>query len=477
MLLLRDDRARAECASLQQQHTELVGAVHRGEADLARVQSEKLFATMRAALGSRMYDSMIPPEVREVLASGRVPGGTEIHALFDKLPFLGKQELGERGRSAFTRSVSEFLHYYESSGTTGSPSAAPKAIDDLVVNTINIGEMWGRFLRPEDVGLILINAPFAPAAYQFEKILEYLQVMSFRPWVDNITGDYTRVLRLVEELEANVFIGPPSRLLEMVQFAYRKGLPAPRFDRLLLMAEQTGESFVRHLERLTGATAYVASYGSSETGTPAVTCGHRKLHLQPQSFLLELVDDEGVRRVTGAADRGELVITTLDMPARPLLRYRTGDLVEIDDTPCPCGLSLPVLNTLGRAQDLLVLEENGIRQGDLEAALWADEPVGGTVFNYMMVVKNHRVLVLVTTDGDGSDEWSARLAGKLRPLFGSYEVLVRAVPTLPPLASLGQYLGWKLSRVLDLNEERNWDRLPEPILAIVQATLLEVAER
>jgi len=56
-------------------------------------------------------------------------------------------------------------------------------VEDLVVNTMNIGEMWGRLLRPGDTALILINGPFAPAGYQFEKVLEYLSVMSIRSWV------------------------------------------------------------------------------------------------------------------------------------------------------------------------------------------------------------------------------------------------------------------------------------------------------
>jgi phenylacetate-CoA ligase len=474
MLLLRDETSRSTSDRLQREHTALVAAFHRGDADLRATHARKLAGTIRAALSSPMYDGSLPAELRAAVVDGHQVAADELFELFGKVGFLTKQDLSRFGRDAFTRELADFVHYYESSGTTGNPAAAPKAIDDLVVNTINIGEMWSRILRPTDIGLILINAPFAPAAYQFEKILEYLEVMSFRPWVDNITGDYTRVLRLLAELGATVFVGPPSRLLELVQFAHRGGFPAPRFDTLLLMAEQTGPSFLAHLERLTGAKAYVGSYGSSETGTPAVTCEHRALHLQPQSYLLELLDDDGVRPVTGAADRGELVITTLDIPARPLLRYRTGDLVEIDGSSCPCGLPMPVLRTMGRSQDMLVLDGSGIRQNDLEAALWAEPLTGGTVFNYMLVVRGTAVVVLVTTDGAGDPPWSAELTDRLRPLFGGYDVRVRPVPTLPPLASLGQYLGWKLSRVLDLGDEKNWDRLPAPILAVVRQTMAEI---
>src|SRR5262249_44854883 len=239
--------------------------------------------------------------------------------------------------------------------------------------------------------------------------------------------------------------------LDMGHFALRNAEPPPRFDHLLLMAEQTGPGLVRHLERLTGATAYVGCYGSSETGTTAVTCEHRQMHLQTQSYLLELRDERGVRPITGAADRGELVVTTLDLPGRPLIRYCTGDLVEVDGTPCRCGLATPVLRTLGREQDVLDLAGGGVRQDDVEAALWADDRPGEpTVLNYMLVLRGADVVCLVTTDRTPDEGWAEATGHRIGALFPEREFVLRPVEVLPPLASLGSYVGWKLSRVLDL---------------------------
>lgn len=473
MLLIRDDKAQAALAEQIRVHTSVLHRVYSGEIDVQALQHEKLLATLDDAGRSALYRDLLAGRTFGPSAAA-AGAGAELDRLLRELPLLEKSELSRRGAAAFTREMPQFLHYYESSGTTGDPLAAPKALDDLAFNTINIGEMWGRFIGPGDTGLILINAPFAPAAYQFEKVLEYLGVMSLRPWVDNITGDYTRVLRLTEQLNAGVFIGPPSRLLEMVQFAGRNGLRTPRFKSLLLMAEQTGPSFLSHLERLTGATAYVASYGSSETGTIAVTCEQRNLHAQTQSYVLELETDHGVVRVDGGEpQRGKLVVTTLDLPARPLLRYQTGDLVEMRTGSCACGLRLPILRTLGRAKDRLVLENNGITQEDLETALWSEPLETGTVFNYMLVVQGKSVVFLVTADQE-QGPWTEAIAERLHPLFEGYQLVVRQVDKLPPLASLGQYLGWKLSRVLDLGEAKAWDRLPEPIRALVRTTLDEV---
>lgn len=205
MLLLRDTTTTRELADAVRDHTALVRDSHAGRPDHASL-GRKFTATLRAAAGSGLYEDTLGPAL-VAKAAGTEPERA-IGDLLTELPFLPKKALSEGGHRAFTRGLSEFLHYYESSGTTGNPVAAPKALDDLVANTINIGELWARILSPADRALILINAPFAPAAYQFEKVLEYLQVLSLRPWVDNITGDYTRVLRLTRELGVNVFVGP-----------------------------------------------------------------------------------------------------------------------------------------------------------------------------------------------------------------------------------------------------------------------------
>ena len=476
MLLLRDEVLRAHHMSLVESHLRTVRAVHAGTDDLSALQARKLLDTLAVAARSRLHaESLRDWRDDRTLAEARaLPADVVLTKLLSSVPLLDRGELRARSRDAFTRQVTSFLHYYESSGTTGDPVAAPKAVDDLVVNTMNIGEMWGRILDPSDTALILINGPFAPAGYQFEKVLEYLGVLSMRLWVDNVTGDYTRVLRLAAELHANVYVGTASRLLELVHFAVRNGMPPPRFDRLLLMAEQTGDNLLRHLEQLTGATAYVASYGSSETGTTAVTCERGRLHLQLQSYLLELHDERGTRLVDGGPDSGELVVTTLDLPARPLVRYRTGDLVETTGEPCPCGLALPVMRTLGRRQDVITFGGVNIRQEDFEAELWSGAGGGSIVLDYMLVVRGHEVVCLVTTDQPPSGSWVAATTDRLGSSFAGRRFGIGVVDALPPLASMGSYAGWKLSRVLDLDNTRAWSGLPAPIEAVLRQTLQQV---
>jgi phenylacetate-CoA ligase len=470
VLLVRDRKRGLDAAARLDRHLDIIGQAIAGDLDVQALHGAKLIDILIAAARAPLYRDWLPSLLdKDIL---HLP--TE--QLLARIPLLDKFDSSARSFEAFSLPVAEFLHYYETSGTTGPAAAAPKALDDLMINTVNIGEMWARLLNPGDVALILIIAPLGPAPYQFEKVFEYLGVMSLKPWVDYIDGDYTKVLDLVEKLSVNVFVGAPSRLLAMIQFAVRNHRPVPRFEHLLLIAEQTGPAHLGQLSRLTGARAHVGSYGSSETGTTAVTCERGRLHLQIQSYLLELLDERGTRLVDGSADSGELVVTTLDLFSRPLLRYRTGDLVEIDDRPCPCGVPLPVVRTQGRAKDVLAMPGGTVRQERLEAALWSSEVPGPTVLNYMLVVREDAVVCLVTTDVPVDEDWERQMAARIGPLFPAHRVAVRPVEVLSPLSSLSGDLGWKLSRVLDLSDKQAWARLPAELRPVVRDTFDEISE-
>ena len=68
----------------------------------------------------------------------------------------------------------------------------------------------------------------------------------------------------------------------------------------------------------------------------AVTCpAFQGMHLRENDILAEIVDQAGNPLPAGCW--GELVITTLQAEAMPLIRYRTGDYTRFYAEPCPCG--------------------------------------------------------------------------------------------------------------------------------------------
>jgi phenylacetate-CoA ligase len=98
--------------------------------------------------------------------------------------------------------------------------------------------------------------------------------------------------------------------------------------------------------------APVDSYGSTEGGFLASTCpngsGH---HVAADLVHVEILKEDGSDAEPGQA--GRVVITPFYGFAMPLIRYDTGDWAMLDDHPCPCGRSLPILrHILGRSRNM-----------------------------------------------------------------------------------------------------------------------------
>ncbi|MHB9093482.1 MAG: phenylacetate--CoA ligase family protein, partial [Eubacteriales bacterium] len=79
-------------------------------------------------------------------------------------------------------------------------------------------------------------------------------------------------------------------------------------------------------------------YGLSDIfGACAGMCGQREgLHLAEDHLLLEVINPATLEPLPDR-ERGEMVLTTLRKKARPMIRFRTGDYVVVDRTPCSCG--------------------------------------------------------------------------------------------------------------------------------------------
>ena len=103
-----------------------------------------------------------------------------------------------------------------------------------------------------------------------------------------------------------------------------------------MSADACPDAVTEAIEARLGTKLY-PHYGSREIGLGgAVTCqAHEGMHLRENHVLAEIVDESGARLPD--VERGELVITTLDMEAMPLIRYRTGDYTRFLPGKCPCG--------------------------------------------------------------------------------------------------------------------------------------------
>jgi len=92
-------------------------------------------------------------------------------------------------------------------------------------------------------------------------------------------------------------------------------------------------------------------YASGEFGLIASECSMASMHIHSERVLVEVLKN-GMPAAPGT--EGEIVITDLDNYAFPLIRYTTGDVGVLAESPCSCGRGLPVLKRLiGRTTDYI----------------------------------------------------------------------------------------------------------------------------
>lgn len=151
--------------------------------------------------------------------------------------------------------------------------------------------------------------------------------------------------------KADCLVGIPG---EIIWLCRRAAWLRPRS--VLLSADYVPRSVSTALEE-TWCTRVFCHYGLTETGYgAAVQCPYRGgQHIRDAELLVEIVDP-GTGLPLPAGKSGEIVITTLQNEAMPLIRYCSGDMAALLDAPCPCGGVMPRLGRIdGRLGNIIAL--------------------------------------------------------------------------------------------------------------------------
>ena len=99
----------------------------------------------------------------------------------------------------------------------------------------------------------------------------------------------------------------------------------------------------------------------------AVECWEQQgLHLAEDHFYPEIIDPE-TGEVLPDGEWGELVLTTVDREATPVVRYRTRDITRIIPGECACGRTHKRIDRLhGRTDDMLIIRGVNVFPSQIE---------------------------------------------------------------------------------------------------------------
>jgi phenylacetate-CoA ligase len=159
-------------------------------------------------------------------------------------------------------------------------------------------------------------------------------------------------LHRLNEHRPEVIFAYPNMLAVLAEYARDHKIPLHPISKVVVTAETVHDWQRELFKEVFGATTY-ERYGAREIGTLAseVACHHR-LHIFEPSYVIEVVDRRG--HPMAAGEMGELIVTDLCNRAMPLIRYRTGDMVALDESLCDCGCTWRrIAKVGGRILDLV----------------------------------------------------------------------------------------------------------------------------
>ncbi|MDO8651362.1 MAG: AMP-binding protein [Undibacterium sp.] len=170
-------------------------------------------------------------------------------------------------------------------------------------------------------------------------------------------------LEQIRQTRPKMLFGYPSALSHFARHAAHRGL---RMDDLgIQVAFVTSERLYDEQRSQIAETfgCRVANgYGGRDAGFIAHQCPQGSMHITAEDIIVEIVNPQGLAVAAGEA--GEIVVTHLATSEFPFIRYRTGDIGVLADTPCACGRGLPVLKEIqGRSTDFLIAQNGTVMHG------------------------------------------------------------------------------------------------------------------
>jgi phenylacetate-CoA ligase len=223
----------------------------------------------------------------------------------------------------------------------------------------------------------------------------------------------------LEQLNAyrpDVIFAYPNMLAVMAQYAQDKGLSLRPIRKVVVTAESVHDWQRQLYHDVFGAQTY-ERYGAREMGTVASEVpGHGGLHLFEPGYYLEVIDGTG--RPVPEGSMGELVVTDLHNTAMPLIRYRTGDMVVLDSSPCNCGCTWRrIAKVGGRVLDLVSRPDGSKIAGQAITQIVLSAAVRCRV-QVLQIGLNSFVIRHLETETI-TPESRARLFGHFRDLLGN----------------------------------------------------------
>ncbi|WP_144943460.1 phenylacetate--CoA ligase family protein [Kocuria salsicia] len=384
--------------------------------------------------------------------------GLEATSPIDALPFTAKDDLRQHLDDVASLSLDHAWVYYETTGTTGVSTPCPRTAEDSIRTGVALCEGYRDLLNGHGEHLsIAVMGPteLHSTGDTFGDVFRSLGHSSIKMWPHSPVVGFERASHLLQRLPITGLTCTPGMTILLARHLLASGIdPSSLGVRVILtVGELATPQLLEQIGKVWNADVYSCMYASQEASILAVCQSDGRLRTTPLNYYYEIIDpDTGlVLNPTSEEREGELVVTHLYRGAKPLIRYRTGDLIRAQGA----GQDFTI-TPIGRARDELHIGNAVYAAHDFEATILQGCPA---FLDYQVDIHRRR----------DHDEVDLLLEPRHTPSAEDHELAERHAETLAhdlgvPIhvlwgktdaqTSTGAMVSWKAARIRDHRENK-----------------------
>lgn len=341
-------------------------------------QDERLVKQVR-----HVWDN-VPSYRKKMEEKGVTPEDIQSSADLYKLPFTSKADLRDNypdGLVAVPRSKCVRVH--ATSGTTGKRVMAFYTQHDI--------DLWTDCCARAITAVGGSEEDVCQIAYGYGMFTGGLGLDQGSRRVGCLTvpissGNTDRQIQFIRDLGTTILCCTPSYAAYLGESMHEMGMTPDQIPLKagIFGAEAWSEEMRQDIQKTMGIKAYDI-YGLTELSGPGVAfeCSEQSgMHINEDHFIAEIIDPD-TGEVLPEGSKGELVFTSIDKEAFPLLRYRTRDICILKREKCSCGRTLvKMCKPMGRSDDMLIIRGVNVFPSQIETVLLNH----GYPANYQIIV-------------------------------------------------------------------------------------------
>jgi phenylacetate-CoA ligase len=389
------------------------------------------------------------------------------------LPFTTKEDLRTHLLDVLSGDVSDAVFFYETTGTTGVATPCPRDGKEVIASNAHVTASWASIFdhhfpgRRPAIGLM---GPTEVHSFgdTLGDVARNVGSCNAKIWPYSPVIGFKKALQLMKDLRLEVICCTPGVCLNLAKAARFHGYDLEKdfsVKLFFLTGEMCTPALAANIDSVWGTTTYNILYGSQEAFVMGTACRNAAMHLSAPNYVVEVLDpDTGVS--LGSRGTGELCVTTVIAGVKPLVRYRTGDVVRLAESDCDCELPGDRLDVVGRVLDRIELGGRRFLASEIEEAL-LDGVTRCVGFQVVIdrVGGDDVVTARLEMLPGGRDE---RLASDLVARFADrlgVRCEVEFVDEVDQITSTGAFVSWKAARILDRRRARDHEEVVAAAMA------------